>query len=194
MVERQQLPDYQVNVINNQNAQQTVATLTPCKEVDILSITNSSNSWNCNWQGFWDKADWDCEAIVLLKFENNILGLIHFGIYPYPSDTYPEFVYIDHLECLKKENREVTPVGSWLIWYATKIAIQFCQGNDDGDFLLLDSVDESITYYRNIVKMEGKGWTTIAPGEEGYAFKFTQSSAKQFCQRIENEFGIPRSI
>ena len=192
MTESQQLPRYQVNVINKQDGKQTVAVLTPCEEVDILSL--NSNSWDCNWQGFWNNADWDCEAIIKLLFQNSILGLIHFGVYPYPSDNYPEFVYISHLECLKTQKREVSPVGTWLIWYATKIAIQFCQGNGYDGLVQLDSVIDSISYYRDIVKMEEKGWTTIAPGEEGYAFKFTQSSAKEFCQRVENEFGIPKNI
>ena len=39
--------------------------------------------------------------------------------------------------------------------------------------------------------MEGVGWTYIAPEEQGYAFKFTQERAQEFCSRVEQEYGCP---
>jgi hypothetical protein len=50
-----------VNVINQQDGEKVIACLSPCEETDILS---DANDWSCNWQRFWNKADWDCECIV----------------------------------------------------------------------------------------------------------------------------------
>jgi transcriptional regulator with XRE-family HTH domain len=159
---------------------------------DILSL--DANDWSCNWQRFWNKADWDCECIVKLTFRGKILGLIHFALYPYPPvNNIAEYLEILHIECKDQRNRLITPVGFWLIWYATEIALEYCQGNSSGSIVELDALEEAIYYYRDKVMMEEIGWTTIAPGEEGYAFKFSQSSAQQFCQRIEIKYGIPRS-
>ena len=55
----------------------------------------------------------------------------------------------------------------------------------------LDSVVDAIPYYRDKVKMEGLGWTDIAPGEQGYAFKFTKQGAEEFCGRLEQCYSEP---
>ena len=192
MNEPQKNSKYYVNVINQQDGEKVTACLSPCEETDILSL--NLNDWNCNWQGFWNQADWDCECIVKLTFRGEIFGLIHFALYPYPPvNNIAEYLEILHIECKNQPNRLITPVGFWLIWYATKIALEYCQGNSSESIVELDAVEDAIDYYRDKVMMEEIGWTTIAPGEEGYAFKFSQSSAQQFCQRIEIKYGIPRS-
>ena len=191
MSEPPKTPQYHVNVINQQDKREVIACLNPCVKADVLSL--DVDHWRCNWQGFWHKADWDCEAIIKLTCKGKILGLIHFALYPYPpTNNIAEYLEILHIECLRKQNRLVSPVGFWLIWYATKIALEYCEGNSQKEIVLLDAVIEAIDYYRDKVKMEEIGWTTIAPGEDGYAFKFSQLSAKQFCQRIETKYGVLR--
>ncbi len=188
----EQLPQYHVNVRNKNSEKQTVACLTPCKEIDILSLNR--DNWVCNWQRFWQKADWDCECIIKLSWKGQILGLIHFALYPYPpTNNLAEYVEILHIESCRIQDRDITPVGFWLIWYATKIALYYCEGNSFGSILELDAIEDAIDYYRDKVKMEEMGWTTIAPGEEGYAFKFSQTSAKKYCNRISTKYGMPRS-
>lgn len=183
---------YSVNVFN-QEGENGIAYVEEAEEKDILS--KDINDWRCNWRRFWDYADWDCEGIAKLTFKGQILGLIHFALYPYPSqNNIPEYLEILHLECLNRQKRLVNPVGFWLIWYVTKIALEYCQGNSDGEIVVLDAIEFAINYYRDKVKMEEIGWTTIAPGEDGYAFKFTQSSATKFCQRIETKYGIVRDF
>ena len=87
--------------------------------------------------------------------------------------------------------RSVNPVGFWLLWYAIQIGLQYCVGEADRSLIRLDSLEDAIPYYRDKVKMEGLGWTNIAPGESGYAFRFTQQRAQEFGSRIEQEYGCP---
>ncbi len=189
MSKPQQIPKCHVNVINMQGGNKTVACLNPCQEEDILSLDIN------DWQKFWYGADWDCECMVKLTFRGRILGLIHFALYPYPPiNNIAEYLEILHIECAKKQGRSITPIGFWLIWYATMITLSYCQGNSSGSIVELDAVEDAIDYYRDKVKMEEIGWTTIAPGEDGYAFKFSKSSAQEFCQRIADKYGIPRSF
>jgi hypothetical protein len=39
--------------------------------------------------------------------------------------------------------------------------------------------------------MQGLGWTTIAPREEGYAFRFTKQGAAEFLKRQQSAYGTP---
>lgn len=182
------MENYSVNVLNQEGVK-VIAQLEQVQKKDIQSLTNKD--WRCNCQGFWNQADWDCEAIIKLTFDEEVLGLIHFALYPFPAlNNIPDYVEILHIECLNQPKRLVNPVGFWLIWYATKVALKYCQGNSEGELLVLDAVEDAIDYYRDKVKMEEIGWTTIAPREDGYAFKFTQNSAQEFCQRIEITYGI----
>jgi hypothetical protein len=57
-----------------------------------------------------------------------------------------------------------------------------------------DSVENAIPYYRDIIKMESLGWVTLAPGEDGYAFRFTLTEARNFCRRQENTYDAQREL
>lgn len=159
---------------------------------DDMPLNNSSN-WNCNWMGFWEDADFECEAIIKLSFSGEILGLIRFALYPFDGEgTLPEYLEILHLECVPKENRRVNPVGFWLIWYACQVSLGYCTAQGDKDLVKLDALEQAIGYYENKVKMTGLGWTTYpGTGEDVYAFSFTKQSTQQFCSRIEQEYGSP---
>ena len=151
----------------------------------------NSHDWTFNWREFWQKADFDCEAIIKLFCQGKVLGLARLGLFPYPSDDAPEYLEILHIQCVSKSRRQVNPVGFWLLWYALKIGLQYCVGDADGTLIRLDSIEDAIPYYRDKVKMEKLGWTSLAPGEQGYAFRFTQERAQEFCSRVEQEYGCP---
>jgi hypothetical protein len=182
-------PSYRVKALGQTEAFLD-AYLEPASEGDMPSI--NSTDWTFDWRSFWTKTDFGCEAIVKLSYQGEVLGLIRFGLYPYPfPGDAPEYLEILHLECVPRDRRLVNPVGFWLIWYALKIGLKYCVGDDDGILVRLDSVEEAIPYYRDKVKMEGLGWTDIAPGEQGYAFKFTKEGAEEFCRRLQQAYGFP---
>lgn len=184
-------PSYKVKVFNSANVFLD-AYLEEAKQEELFVI--SSTNWNFNWRGFWENANFECEAIIKLHYQGEILGLIHFGLYPFPCDDQPKYVYIDHLECINREKRFINPVGFWLLWYAVKISLKYCTGDHQGSLVLLDSVEDAIPYYQDKVMMEGLGWITLAPGEDGYAFRFTKEGAERFCQRLEQQCGSPMSL
>jgi hypothetical protein len=183
-------PIYRVKVIDNLGIE-TAAYLEPAKIEDMPYM--SSPDFTFAWGDFWQKSDFDCEAIIKISYEGKVLGLIRFGLYPYcfPGEYTPEYIEVSHLQCISKKRRLVNPVGFWLLWYAAQIGFNYCVGETDDTLLILDSLKDAIPYYRDKVKMEELGWTDISPGEEGYAFRFTKERAKEFCTRIEREYGHP---
>jgi hypothetical protein len=148
---------------------------------------------NFDWLNFWSRRDPDCEAIVKLESDGKIQGLIHLAVYPYPIENdKPEYLEIIALEATRPPDRLVSPVGLYLVWYASKMSLKLgCAGNEDGSIVRLNSLESAIDYYRNQVRMEGKGWITLSPDEDGYAFTFSQAQAIDFCNRIEQQYGIP---
>jgi hypothetical protein len=42
--------------------------------------------------------------------------------------------------------------------------------------------------------MEGKGWITLSPDEDGYVFTFSQAQAIEFYSGIEQQYEIPNPI
>jgi hypothetical protein len=190
MVETEETtPGYKVKALGQTGAFLD-AYLEPANEGDMPSI--KSTGWTFDWRGFWAKTDFGCEAIVKFSCQREVLGLIRFGLYPYPSPgDAPEYLEILHLEYVPRDRRLVNPVGFWLIWYALKIGLKYCVGDDDGILIRLDSVEEAISYYRDKVKMDGLGWTDITAGEQGYAFKFSKQGAEEFCTRLEQYYGSP---
>jgi hypothetical protein len=184
------LEKYVVNVFNRTEGLQE-ALLEPANETDMPS------SWSCNWPTFWRQADFDCEAIIKLSHQDKNLGLIRFALYPFAPREKAlalESLAILNLETHPYRERPVYPVGAWLIWYASQIAVQFCIGEADGTLIQLVSLETAIAYYRDKVMMEELGWVTIAPREDGYAFRFTKNGAAEFLQRQESSFGRPRKI
>ncbi|MFQ4143652.1 hypothetical protein [Chlorogloeopsis sp. ULAP02] len=87
--------------------------------------------------------------------------------------------------------RLIEPIGKWLIWYATKVGLEYCQGEAEALLIFLVSLDTAVSYYRDKVQMEYLKPVTIAPGEDGYAFRFSRTAAA-FCERHESEQGMPR--
>lgn len=188
------IPNYRVDVKSKSllgYLQNDFAYLEEATKGDMPNY-NSSN-WNCNWIGFWEDADFECEAIIKLSFRGEILGLIRFALYPFDGEgTPPEYLEILHLECVPTKNRTANPVGFWLIWYACQVSLRYCTAQGNQDLIKLDALESAISYYENKVAMKGLGWTTYpGTGEDVYAFSFTKQSAQQFCFRIEREYGSP---
>ena len=69
-----------------------------------------------------------------------------------------------------------------------------CIGNEDGSIVRLNSVESVIDYYKNQVRMEGKGWVSLSPDEDGYVFTFSKAQASEFCVRIEQQYGTPNPV
>jgi hypothetical protein len=184
------LHSYRVNVSSGNFSGILNAYLEPALEKDMPF--RGSHNWSCNWYNLWQKADFNCEAIIKLSYEGRILGLVKFGLYPYPfHGNSPEYLEILNIECISRSKRQINPVGFWLLWYSIKVGLDYCEVESDETLVQLDSLENAIPYYRDKVKMEGLIWKHIAPGEEGYAFRFTKEKAKQFCSRIEREYGMP---
>jgi hypothetical protein len=180
---------YQINLLaTNQRISLSEATWE-----DIEAV---SSIFKFDWSYFLSRLDSDCEAIVKLETKGEIQGLIHFAFYPYPAkDGKPEYLEIVALETIQPPYRTIKPIGYYLIWYATRMSLEFgCIGNDDGSIVELYSLVTVIDYYRNKVKMEGRGSITLSPSEDGYAFRFSQEQAIKFCTRIEQEYGTPSPV
>jgi hypothetical protein len=178
---------YQVKV-QLQSAGEDYAMLAPARVEDM------PNDWSFDWPGLWQRADFDCQSIVKLVYSDQIWGLVRYGLYPYPGT--PKFLEIEQLEANPTSRGESTerllvPIGKWLIWYSTKVGLQYCMEAANAPLIVLASLPGAVGYYRDIVKMECLGSVTIAPGEEGYAFRFLRTAATDFCQGHESEWGVP---
>lgn len=183
-------PAYRVSVYDNFKHQSN-AYVELAEKNDILSL--NSFEWTCDWKRIWDVTDFDCEGIIKIVYKDEILGLARSALYPYPcKGKYPNYLEIRNLECISRLKRSVNPVGFWLIWYSVKIAFDFCEVDPELGYLItLDSLEGSIPYYQDKVKMQGIGWTTTAPGEDCYVFIFTKEDARAFLSRIEGKYGRP---
>lgn len=167
------------------------AVLTPATASDMPA------DWSCDWVSLWINTDFDCQNIVKLVYDNQLWGLVKYGLYPYPGS--PETLEIENLETNPSNRgqlniRLIEPVGKWLIWYATQVSLQYCSGGLNDTAIFLVSLESAIDYYRDIIEMQYIGATTIAPGEDGYAFKFSKSGATGFCQRVEAQWGVPAPL
>ncbi len=184
------LNSYEITIQTN-SSERELALLTPATESDMPL------NWTCAWQTIWNKMDSDCQSIIKLVYQNQIWGLMRYGIYPYPGE--PKFVEIEHLEAnpisqVKAANRYVTPIGKWLIWYAIQGGLQNCLISDQDLLLFLVSVEQAFEYYRDTIGMEYVGEETLAPGEDGYAFKFTKRQAIAYAQKHQSQWGTGRII
>ncbi len=186
MSETEMIERYSVPVFDT-SGNAVFAILEKAQKLD-MSVFKTENG-KCDWECFWQDADFNCEAIIKITYLQTILGLIRFGLYPYPTDEEPEFIYVSHVECVETEKRLVNPVGFWLFWHVTQIALGFCSGDRKGTILFLDSVEDAIDYYRDKVMMEGIGWVSSVPGEDYYAFRFTKEQGEAFCNRVEGNYG-----
>jgi hypothetical protein len=182
---------YQVQIQDQADCRQ-YALLTPALQEDMPS------DWSFDWAGLYRKTDFDCQNIVKLVYEGQLCGLVRYGlyIYPYTAPDSPQFLEIEHLEAspasrTESNTRLIEPVGKWLIWYATKVALQYCSGGINDTPVLLTSLESAISYYRDIIQMQYLKQTAIAPGEDGYVFKFSRADATAFCKRQESQWGTP---
>jgi hypothetical protein len=182
------MPHFRVNVLNEDGIIE-YADLEPLSEFDLNASTVSR--FECSWLDFWKGADFACEAFIKFVYRGEIIGLIRFALYPYPLDKgHAEFVEIMNVESIRGKLKIPFPVGRWLIWYAAKISAIFsCTANAKGSVLILISLESAIDYYQNQVKMEGQGWITVSPYEDGYAFSFSKQQASEFCERTQSTYG-----
>jgi hypothetical protein len=146
------------------------------------------SNWSCSWPQLWEKTDFNCQSIIQFTYQEQALGFLRYGLYPYPGK--PVFLEVENLETTPN-NRLVEPVGRWLLWYATKASLIFCSATGDNALVILVSLTSAVRYYEEKVQMELVGSVTIAPGEDGYAFKFSRAAAQGFCQRQEQQWGTP---
>jgi hypothetical protein len=173
---------------------QKVKTLHAYLEHATVQDIVSTKHLNFKWKAFWDNADPRYEKFIKLSHQNKILGFIHFGVYTY-QHIEEQYIYIDHLECINKQNRSFEPVGFWLIWYVVKYGLTLKRDLYSNNALIkLDSLEQARFYYQNKVRMREQGSITLAPGEDGYAFEFSVQESKEFCRRIESEYGTPELI
>lgn len=181
------LPSFTVNVKTSSGSLDQ-AHLLPATEEDLPT------DWTFDWLRFWEEADFDCEAFIRLSYAQQTQGLVRFALYPYPFPmTYLSTLKFYIFQSIEKQNRQINPVGFWLIWYVVQISFLYCSGDEEGILVMLDSTVQAMSYYRDRVIMDGLGWVNLAPGEEGYAFCFKEDSAKSFCERIEREYGSPET-
>ena len=166
-----------------------MATIEIAKEEDMPT----DSQWNFCWQNIWKTTNFKYQQIIKISYNLSVLGLLRYAVYEDEEDK-PYLLEVLHLESAPKDLKLVEPLGKWLIWYAVQTALVFCTLGDDDTLVTLDSVEEAITYYEDIIKMEPRGWVTLAPGEYGYAFRFIKSEAQNFCQRQTNTYGQPESI
>jgi hypothetical protein len=74
---------YTVNVLDQKGVVQK-AVLEPAIEEDMPT------DWTCHWVNFWNRADFDCEAIIKLSYQGTLLGLVRLALYPYTGTEIPE--------------------------------------------------------------------------------------------------------
>jgi hypothetical protein len=154
------------------------------------------SDWKCDWVNLLSHLNPNDEGIIKMVYNKQLIGLMKISFYPAQDNNIsnPDFLEISNIEAKPIENRKFNPVGFWLIWYACQMAFLYCKANGEEDLITLDSLEDAMTYYEDQVMMEPLGWATIAPGEDGYAFRFTRKGAASFCSRIENRYGKPVRI
>lgn len=165
-----------------------------CAVVSPAQLQDMPNHWTFDWPGLWKRTDFDCQNIIKLVYSEQVWGLARYGIYPYPYP--PQFLEIEQLEANptsqgESNQRLIEPIGKWLIWYCTKVGLQYCSGTNNDTIVTLVSLANAISYYRDVIQMEYLDAVTIAPGEDGYAFRFSRTAATAFCQRHEAQWGVP---
>ena len=181
------ISSYQVQITTKTDGEQE-AILSPATAIDMQS------NWTCSWQDIWQYTEFDRENIIKLEYQQQVWGLMKYSLYPYPGS--PEALEIEHLEAHpasrgEESNRYLEPIGKWLIWYATQIGLRYCSGGVSDTLIFLKSVDSAFDYYRDTIEMDYVGATNLAPGEDGYVFKFSREQAAEFCRRQEQEWRSP---
>lgn len=181
---------YRVRVLTQDKGEQE-AVISPATVDDMPS------NWNFPWRELWRRTDFEFQNIVKLVYAGQIWGLIRYSVYLYPY--LPETVEIDQIETNpisrgQQPNRLLEPIGKWLIWYATQVGLRYFSVGESEALIFLVSLNSAVDYYRDIIEMEYMGATNIAPGEDGYVFKFSRDNAAAFSRRHESQWGIPTPV
>lgn len=166
--------------------------------ITLARAEDMRTGWFFDWPGIWQITSFDCQNFIKLVYNEQVWGIARYGLYPFPGK--PRFLHIHELESNPasrdmQANRLVEPIGKWLIWYAVKIGLQYCSETlKEEPLITLESLEAAIGYYRDIIEMQYLGPTSIAPGEDGYAFRFSKSQAEGFCKRQEAQWGVPTLV
>jgi hypothetical protein len=179
---------YQIQVQIESTVQETAF-------LSSATIEDMPSDWDFDWLNLWRNTSFECQNIIKLVYQGTVWGLVRYGLYPYPGS--PNYLEIEHIEAHPTSRGEVAqrliePIGKWLIWYATKVALKSCQTEADDPLIILEALETSVAYYRDKVEMEYLGFSRSTPGEDLYGFRFSRKAAAIFCQRQENEWGIPK--
>lgn len=177
--------------IQTRSGSKEKALLTPATAEDMPS------SWTFVWRYIWQQTAFDCENIIKLVYQEQVWGLVRYGLYPYPGTL--GYLHIHELESNplsqgEVDDRAVEPVGKWLIWYSAKVGIQYCLAGANDTLITLISLESALGYYRNIIEMQYLQPVNIASEEDGYAFRFSKSEAEAFCERQEAQWGVPTPL
>ncbi len=161
------------------------------------NLEDMPKNWDFNWLYIWNLTDFDVQNIVKLVYENEIYGLVRYT--KYETEDIP-LIEIEHIEANPRSRhgldlRLVDPIGKWLIWYVSNIAIQNENIDDSETVIVLSSNSSAVDYYHDIIKMEYLGNSYRSTGDDdGYAFRFTRKHAKSFCSNQERNWGKPTLI
>lgn len=161
-----------------------------------------NSSFGFSWSYLWDISNFDWGNIIKISYKDRTLGLVRYELQPQPEVEDPQeiaslqhqLVNILHLEAISGQHRVMEPLGKWLIWYATRVGLQYCSGTSTGALIALTALPQAELYYRNKIQMEFLDKVIMPSGEYGYAFRFSSVRAKDFCKRHEEQYGFPRKV
>ncbi|MBD2569945.1 hypothetical protein [Anabaena lutea] len=180
---------YQVKVLIESNTEE-IAFISPA------NIDDLPTNWSCNWLNIWNETAFYCQNIVKLVYRGQVWGLVKYSLYPYfdPEPAPPIFMEINNIEAHPTSRGDATgrliePIGKWLIWYAIKVAFEFCEVKAEEPLVILEALDTAVSYYRDKVEMEYLGLSRSTPGEDLYGFRFSRAAAAEFCRRHESQWG-----
>lgn len=163
------------------------------------SLDDMPTNWDCNWLNIWNETAFYCQNIVKMVYKDQVWGLVKYSLYPYfdPEPAPPLFLEINNIEAYPTSRGEVTarliePIGKWLMWYAIKVAFEFCPVTTVESFVYLEALPKTVSYYRDKIQMEYLGLSRSTPEEDLYVFRFSRTAAAEFCQRHESRWGKPK--
>lgn len=166
-----------------------------CAKLSLSSLDDLPGDWDFAWKEIGRQTNSNYQAIAKIVLNGECLGLIKFVLYPEPGKFQVmdiELIEANPLSRGKMSDRLAKPVGLWLIWYAIKTGLQYCNPVPKEPFVFLQAYEEAFEYYENVVGMKCLGPIAISPSEDGYAFQFLLEEAKVFCKGIERVYGVAK--
>jgi hypothetical protein len=167
----------------------------------LLSPANLSDmpkDWTYPWVELWRANRTDGLTIVKMSTEDNIWGLVQYGVFPKSN---PSVVVIDNLETNpisrgKKINRLVEPVGKWLVWYCVNVGLKLVSQSNSPDeiLLLLFSRAGAFEYYNDKIGMSYRGTKDLSAGEKVHEFVFTRKEAFEYSVSQQTNWGSPTPV